>query len=131
MTNLLLAAILLLLVVLAMAALAIVGAITGAANKATGAANRVAGAAARLVALESCGWTVYLSRGCPACVTQMNLLQGTGFTKYVVYDKGVVTGGFTTTPPLQYNTIPAFPYWHNTCTGETREGVQTAASFAG
>jgi hypothetical protein len=77
--------------------------------------------------LARCGWAVYLLRGCDYCRRQMCLLDG--FDRYVVCADGAAVEGYAIPPPVSCGSIPSYPYWHNTQTGETRVGYQDRAAL--
>lgn len=66
--------------------------------------------------LHDVGWKVYVTPNCSACKRQLELIQGIEKKQMVV---SCGQGG-----PAQCKNIPAFPYWVNHVTGETRTGMQ-------
>jgi hypothetical protein len=90
-------------------------------------------------ALARCGWSVYLLQGCGACEKQMQLLPGfdrsilCGGSANAVQKPGLAPiAGYTgkpSVPGLSCSGIPAYPYWHNDRTGESRVGFQDYAAL--
>ena len=76
--------------------------------------------------LASCGWIVYYLKGCGYCTKQKEALGG-GYKNYIECDRqGNQLSGYTTTPPIACNSpqIDGYPFWYNTKTEDTRQGLQ-------
>jgi hypothetical protein len=76
--------------------------------------------------LASCGWIVYYLKGCGYCTKQKEALGG-GYKNYIECDRqGNQLSGYTTTPPIACNSsqIEGYPFWYNTKTEDTRQGLQ-------
>jgi hypothetical protein len=76
--------------------------------------------------LAGCGWIVYYLQGCGYCTKQKEALGG-DYKNYIECNRqGDQLSGYTTTPPIACNSpqINGYPFWYNTKTKETREGLQ-------
>lgn len=72
------------------------------------------------------GWVLYTSPTCSYCASQLSALGGQ-YRGTVVCGGARLGGGI---PLPGCDQVPAFPYWVNTNTRETRTGVQSQGELA-